>query len=88
MEISSSTINSLAGSSAVTNAVSGLQEQNQRFEKNVEEVASSSSSSSRDASSQDKALVEQLEIVNNFRANAEALRTSNEVIGSIVDIEV
>jgi len=88
MEISSSVINSSTGGSAVTNAVAGLQEQNQRFEKNVAEVASSSSSSSRDASSQDKALVEQQEIVNNFRGNAEALKASNEAIGSIIDIEV
>jgi len=88
MEISSSVVNSSTGNSAVSNAVAGLQEQNQRFEKNVEEVASSSSSSSRDTSSQDKALVEQQEIVNNFRGNAEALRAANEAIGSIIDIEV
>lgn len=88
MEISSSVVNSSTGSSAVSNAVSGLQEQNQRVEKNVEEVASSSSSSSRDANSQDKALVEQQEIVNNFRGNAEALRASNEAVGTIIDIEV
>jgi len=87
MEISSSAINALAGGSAVSNAVSGLQEQNQRFEKNVEEVASSSSSSSRDASSQDKALVEQQEIVNNFRGNAEALRTASEAVGTIIDLQ-
>ncbi len=88
MEISPSVINSSVGNSAVSNAVAGLQEQNQRFEKNVEEVASSSSSSNRDLSSQDKAIVEQQEIVNNFRGNAEALRASNEVIGTIIDIEV
>lgn len=88
MEISSSIINSSVGNSAVSNAVTGLQEQNQRFEKNVEEIASSSSSSSRDLGSQDKALVEQQEIVNNFRGNAEALRAANETIGTIVDIEV
>jgi len=88
MEISSSVVNSAVGTSATANAVAGLQEQNQRFEKNVEEVASSSSSSSRDASSQDKALVEQQEIVNNFRGNAEALRAANETVGTIIDIEV
>lgn len=88
MEISSSIINSAVGNSAVSNAVTGLQEQNQRFEKNVEEISSSSSSSSRDLASQDKALVEQQEIVNNFRGNAEALRAANETIGTIIDIEV
>jgi len=88
MEILSSVVNSTNASSALTNAVTGLQEQNQRFEKNVEEVASSSSSSSRDTSSQDKALVEQQEIVNNFRGNAAALKASNEAIGSIINIKV
>ncbi len=88
MDISASVVNSSTGSSALANAVAGLQEQNQRFEKNVAEVAASSSSSSRDSGSQDKALVEQQEIVNNFRSNAEALRASSEVIGSIIDIEV
>ncbi len=87
MDITSSVVNS-THSSALSNAVVGLQEQNQRFEKNVEEVATSSSASSRDSSSQDKALVEQQEIVNNFRSNAEALKASNDAIGTIIDIEV
>ena len=84
----SSVVNSSTGSSAISNAVSGLQEQNQRFEKNVEEISSSSSSSSRDTSSQDKALVEQQEIVNNLRSNAAALSAANNTLGSIIDIEV
>ena len=88
MDISSVTVSSLSGGSAITNAVSGLQEQNQRFEKNVEEVASSSSASSHDTSSQDKALVEQQEIVNNFKGNAKALSVANETIGSIIDLKV
>jgi len=88
MDISSSSSNNYTGGSAISNAVSGLQEQNQRFEKNVVEVASSSSSASRDNSSQDRALIEQQEIVNNFRGNARALEASNEAVGSIIDIEV
>ncbi len=88
MDISSSSSNAFTGGSPIATAVAGLQEQNQRFEKNVVEVASSSSSSSRDTSSQDKALVEQQEIINNTRANAQALQASSNAIGSIIDIEV
>lgn len=88
MEALGNLSNNLVNSSALTNATSGLQEQNQRFEQNVEEVADTSQSASRDTNSQDRALVEQQEIVNNFNGNARALEAANQRIGSIVDIEV
>lgn len=77
-----------ANGSSVLNATSGLQEQNQRFEKNVEELASSSNTENRDSYSQDKALIEQQEIINNFKSNARALEAANQNIGTIIDIEV
>ncbi|MBL7003027.1 MAG: hypothetical protein ISR69_03235 [Gammaproteobacteria bacterium] len=88
MDFLSSSSSVQAGGSSVANAVSGLQEQNQRFERNVEEIASSSSATSRDVDSQDKALLEQQEIVANLRSNAKSLEAANQRIGTIVDIEV
>ena len=73
---------------AVGSAVQGIQIQQQRLEQNVEEVASAEAFSGRDSSSQDRALVEQADIVNGFQANARSLQASGERIGTILDIRV
>lgn len=80
--------NSYTGGSAIANATAGLQEQNQRFQQNVTEIAETSESPSRDVSSQDRALVEQQEIVNNFQGNARALAAANDRVGTLIDIQV
>lgn len=74
--------------SAIGAAVQGIQIQQQRFEQNVEKVADTEAFTGRDSSSQDRALLEQGEIVNGFQANARSLQAAGERIGTILDIRV
>lgn len=75
-------------SSAINNAYSGLQLQQQRFQQNVSEVANSESAAGRDTRTQDRALVEQIEIVNSLQANARSLQAASDRIGTLIDIKV
>ncbi len=70
------------------NAVEGIRTQEQRLERNVTEVARSDESQSHDAGSQDRALVEQREIVQAVQANARSLEAASQRIGTLVDIKV
>jgi len=74
--------------SANTSAVEGIRTQEQRFERNVAEAARDEGPQGRDSSSQDRALVEQGEIVQAVRANARSLEAASERVGTLVDIEV
>ncbi|MCP4430901.1 MAG: hypothetical protein GY806_07985 [Gammaproteobacteria bacterium] len=74
--------------SASSNAVEGIRAQEQRFERNVAEVASSENAESRNLGSQDKALVEQHEIVQSVRANVRSLEAAGQRIGTLIDIQV
>ncbi len=56
--------------SANNSAAEGIRTQEQRFERNVAEVARNESTQTRDSSSQDRALIEQGEIVQAVKANA------------------
>ena len=84
MEISNTGTNT----NAIGSAFQGIQAQEQRFQQNVEQVASSEAFNSRDSSSQDRALVEQAEIVNGFQANARSLQAAGERVGTLIDIQV
>jgi len=75
-------------SSAISSAYAGLQNQQQRLDRNVAEVASSEAVSGRDTRTQDRALVEQTEIVSSLQANARSLRAAGERIGTLIDIKV
>ena len=75
-------------SSIITNAYSGIQTQSQRLDKNVEQVASVEAASSHDTSTQDRALVEQIDIINSLRANAKSLQAASDRIGTLIDIKV
>ncbi len=66
----------------------GLQLQQQRLERNVSEVASSEAANGRDTRTQDRALVEQTEIISSLRANAKSLQAAGERIGTLLDIKV
>jgi hypothetical protein len=74
--------------SADNSAAQGIRTQEQRFERNVAEVARNEDTQTRDSSSQDRALVEQGEIVQAVRANARSLEAANQRIGTLVDIKV
>ena len=69
---------------ASRSAAEGLRESLVRFERNVAEVASASSSDRFPVGK----LVEQLELVQSVRANARSLQSSNQIIGTILDIKV
>ncbi len=75
-------------SSYANNAYNGLQVQQQRLDQNVAKVASAEAASGRDTTTQDRALVEQAEIVNSMKANALSLEAASERIGTLLDIKV
>ncbi len=75
-------------SPANQSAAEGIRAQEQRFERNVAEVASSDSAKSHDADSKDRALVEQSEIVRAVEANARSLEASNGLVGTLIDIKI
>lgn len=74
--------------SATNSAAEGIRTQEQRFERNVAEVANNNETQTRDANSQDRALIEQHEIVQAVRANARSLEAASQRIGTLIDIEV
>ncbi len=73
-------------SGLANSAYSGVQTQLQRFDKNVAEVASSGASQGRDLTTQDRALVEQTEIISSLQANARSLQASGQRIGTLLDV--
>lgn len=75
-------------SSAVNSASQGMQIQQQRFQQNVERVAGVEATAPRDTQTQDRALVEQIEIVSSLQANARSLEAASERIGTLVDLKV
>lgn len=75
-------------SNAINNAYQGIQTQQQRLQQNVAEVASSEAASGRDTRTQDRALVEQTEIVTSLQANARSLQAAGERIGTLINIKV
>jgi len=79
---------SILNSSSHNNAVEGIRTQEQRLERNITEVARNEDAQSHDAGSQDRALIEQGEIVQAVQANARSLEAANQRIGTIVDIKV
>jgi len=88
MNISSPANQSSVVPGASRSAAEGIQEQQQRFERNVAEVAQGEDSNGFDAGSRDRALVEQNEIVQALRANARSLEVANQMLGTIIDIKV
>ncbi len=75
-------------SSLVNTANYGTLIQQQNSEVGVNEVANVEAAGGHDIKSQDKALVEQNEIVDSFHANARSLQAAGERIGTLIDIKV
>lgn len=75
-------------SNAVSNATQGIQTQQHRLQQNVAQVASVEAATGRDTQTQDRALVEQIEIVSSLQANARSLQAASERIGTLIDIKV
>lgn len=75
-------------SNALSNSFNGIQAQQQRLQHNVTEVASTEAATGRDTSTQDRALVEQTDIVTSLQANARSLQAAGERIGTLIDIKV
>ncbi len=69
-------------------AAEGIRTQEQRLERNVAEVARNEDTQSHDTGSQDRALVEQREIVQAVQANARSLEAASQRIGTLLDIKV
>ncbi len=85
MNISNTDYNSFAHSSAIQSASAGIEQQQKRLQRNVEEVAQGNAANTE---ARDRALIEQNEIVQNARANARSLEVANQMVGSIIDIKV
>jgi hypothetical protein len=73
---------------ASQSAEAGIREQLTRLDRNVAEVARGEGSDTFATGSNDRALVEQNEIVHAVRANARSLEAANQVLGTIIDIKV
>lgn len=87
MDISSSVRSPQILPSATTSAVEGINTQQQLLERNVEQVAEGQSADAKNSNSQDRALVEQQQIVTAVQANARSLEAANERLGTLIDIE-
>jgi hypothetical protein len=74
--------------SSITSAYTGLQTQDLRLQRNVSQVASVEAISGHDSSTQDRALIEQQDIVTSFKANARSLEAASERVGTLLDIKV
>ena len=75
-------------SNAINSAFHGIQVQQQRLQQNVNEVAGIEAASGRDTRTQDRALVEQIEIISSLKANARSLEAASERVGTLIDIKV
>jgi hypothetical protein len=74
--------------SASSTAVEGIQVQEERLDRNVTEAARAENSNASDSGTQDRALVEQSEIVRAVQANARSLEIASENLGTLLDISV
>ena len=88
MDISGSVRSSQIIPSATSSAVEGIQTQQQRLDRNVDQIAQGQSADARDSHSQNRALVEQQQIVTAVQANARSLEAANQRLGVLIDIEV
>jgi hypothetical protein len=87
MDISSSVRSPQILPTATTSAVEGINTQQQLLERNVEQVAEGRGADAQNTNSQDKALVEQQQIVTAVQANARSLEAANERLGTVINIE-
>jgi hypothetical protein len=87
MEISSSVRSPQILPSVTNSVVEGINTQQQLLERNVEQVAKSQGADAKESQSQDRALVEQQQILTDFQANARSLEVSNERLGTLINIE-
>ena len=88
MDISNTARSSQIVPSAISSAVEGINTQQQRLNRNVEQVAQGQSADTGNNQSQNRALVEQQQIVTAVQANARSLEAANQRVGTLIDIEV
>ena len=74
-------------SGIANSAYTGVQTQLQRFDENVNKIASTEAAAGRDTTTQDRALVEQTEIVSSLQAHARSLQAAGERIGTLLDVK-
>ncbi|MCP4076260.1 MAG: hypothetical protein GY744_08745 [Gammaproteobacteria bacterium] len=74
-------------SGIANSAYTGVQTQLQRFDENVNKITSTEAAAGRDTTTQDRALVEQTEIVSSLQANARSLQAASERIGTLLDVK-
>lgn len=87
MDISSSVRSPQILPAVTTSAIEGINTQQQLLERNVEQVAEGQGTEAQNTNSQDRALVEQQQIVTSVQANARSLEAANERLGTMIDIE-
>ncbi len=87
MDISSSVKSPQILPSVTTSAVEGINTQQQLLERNVEQVADGRGVEGQNTNSQDKALVEQQQIVTAVQANARSLEAATERLGTVINIQ-
>jgi hypothetical protein len=88
MNISNSTVSTSILADPGRSAVEGIRNEEQRFVRNVEEIAKTTGTTTQNEPDLDKALVEQIDIQNAFNANARSLEVASQLAGTIIDIKV
>ena len=87
MDISSSVRPSQFLPSAASSAVEGINTQQQLLDRNVEKIAPGQSADAKNSDSQNRALVEQQQIVTAVQANARSLEAAGQRLGTLIDIK-
>ena len=78
----------LAVPDASRNAVGAIQEQQDTLDRNVVETNRAENTTSSDEGNEDRALAQQDEIVRTVQSNAQALNSSSDNVGTLIDIKV
>jgi hypothetical protein len=86
MTISNTHLANSSYSSVRDNAQTGLSQQLDNFEKNAAKIAENASGTTDTNPEQIKSLIDQLDIVNQVKANLRTLQADNERIGTLIDL--
>ena len=87
MDISNSVRSSQILPSATSSAVEGINTQQRQLDRNVEQIAQGQGADANNSHSQNRALVEQQQIVTAVQANARSLEAANQRLGTLIDIK-
>lgn len=74
-------------STSLLTSYQGVRSLRQNPDQGINEVASTESTRARDIQTQDRATIEQTEIVNSLQSNARSLQAAGERVGTLIDVQ-